>query len=196
MFVSKKVFYIISLILTSLRPTYGHVTIQIEPEDLQRFADILIHMGDIQPLIRSTAMTPTRSSRTLSTIKGISRSVLQIMGLMFTLVGANLLSTKFEPFVTSKFEFVAEVQSQQLPTTNVTKPEMLHSEICDHVFGCDENICWRTCGGETSDEEILTKAWCHTTSKSDEIDYKKCDFDHECSPCWECLGQCKSTFKG
>lgn len=188
MFVSKKIFIIILLTSTVFhRPTYGHVTIQIEPEDLQMFADILTHIGGgIQhPLvIQSTALTP-RCACILSTIKGISRGALQMFGILLTLVGANLLTSKLEPIVVAKTQFYA---------TNITESKILHPKICDHDHGCTGNMCWRTCG-ETTEEEITSHSWCYTTAKADKTEYQMCSVSHDCSPCWDCLTPCKSTAK-
>lgn len=179
----KKLFIIILLTSTLFqRPTYCHVTIQIEPDDLQRFADILMQIGETQQhqtlfINRATS----RSACILSSLKGLSRGVFQMVGILLTLVGANLLTTKLEPFVGVK---------TQAQFTNITASKMMQPKICHHDYGCDENLCWRSCGG-TPEEEERQMSWCYTTSsKSDKTGYQKCTFSYECSPCWDCLSQC------
>lgn len=49
---------------------------------------------------------------------------------MLSLVGANLLTSVLEPFT----------NTQMYKNTTLTP-----SQICKSDFGCDHNLCWRTC---------------------------------------------------
>lgn len=62
------------------------------------------------------------------------------------------------------------------------------SEMCKGDFGCDRNLCWRSCDRTVGKNG--TDSWCYTKAKPDSSNYQKCKFPHDCSPCWDCLGVC------
>lgn len=190
--IASKKFLVIFLLTSTLfhQPVNNHVIVQIEPEDVQRFADILmqIHGGDIgihpqQLVIQSRT---TKSVCSLLMIRKISQSVIQLVGIMLTLVGANLLTTKLESHA---------VVQPQMTMENITGPKKLQLKLCQHEYGCDQNMCWRTCGGTTEQEEVEKQSWCYTKSSSKKDEYQMCNLSTECSPCFECLGPCKSSLK-
>lgn len=172
----KMQFFVIVLLLSNFchqhrYQTNAYVTIQIEPEDIQNIGDILMqfqqHRLVINPQSRYVQIIPL--------CKSFSRAILQMMGIMLTLVGANVLTSKLESFT-----IVPQV-------TNITTLHKIRpSQLCPHEFGCDGNLCWRTCDGE----KMIGQSWCYT-SKKNETEFQKCNFSHECSPCWDCLTSCE-----
>lgn len=181
MHISKNIFVIILLSSTLFhRPADSYVTIQIEPDELQRFADIILQIGGMQqhyqPIVIGPSTT-TRNACILSSIKALSRGAFQMMGIMLTLVGANLLTSKLEPFV----------NQPQFSAMNITSSKP--TEMCKFDFGCDNNLCWRTCDGANKN----SLSWCYTTSKHKEPEFQTCKYSHDCSPCWDCLGNCRAT---
>lgn len=64
------------------------------------------------------------------------------------------------------------------------------SEMCKGDYGCDRNVCWRSCDRTDAHGKNRTDSWCYTKSKPEAQQYHKCKFPHDCSPCWDCLGVC------
>lgn len=172
------VFVLLFLTSSSLYHVSGHIIIHIEPADLHQIGEILVqHMQEQQ---EHSIIPRSRSSRSVAFIK-ISQSVFQLVGILLTLVGANLLTAKLEPFVVHQI--------------NINKPTITPPEMCNNDFGCDSNMCWRTCNvvDNVSNEQKkdITQSWCYTTSKANYSNYHSCIFSSECSPCWSCVGSCK-----
>lgn len=170
----------IIFILFSLFYTYSHahIVIDIEPDELQRVAEILVQSYLSQNFSPRTVIT---RNIVLSHIKKITSSTVQLCGIMITLVGANLLTKIFEPSIApSQYSFADNITS--------ASASIIPSELCKRDFGCDRNVCWRTCGEEMVDGE--RNKWCYTSPKSEIRDYQQCVHSYDCSPCWECIGVC------
>lgn len=158
-------------VLICLNQFNAHISIDIEPEELQRFGEILVHSYMTRDLLHNHAT---------SVCKKVLVNTAQLFGIMFSLVGANLLTNTLQPFVS----FNPQADQLVITMNDTLKP----SEICKHDFGCDGNLCWRSC-----DDEINTSlSWCYTVEKIRMNEIKTCEFSHECSPCWSCIGACKS----
>lgn len=125
MFVSKM--SIIVLFLCALQ-TKAHITIDIESDQLQKLGEILVETYLDHHLLHRPRTT---TSVFVSNLRKIGVSMIQMIGIMFTVVGANLLSIKFEPF-TKEVNFNENL---------VNKTILLPCEICKNDFGCDRNIC-------------------------------------------------------
>lgn len=127
-------------IILSLFSIHGHITIEIEPEDLNRISEILqtiINEQQLQPIIRST----TRNS-IIPVLKKITCSVFQMLGIMLTLVGANFITMKMEPSML-----------QQTSDTNISSLALIEPPgICKSDYGCNANLCWRTCNENDSND--------------------------------------------
>lgn len=156
------------------------ILIDMEPEEIQRLGQILV-----QAYIKQEASTTA-----MSKMKRVTTNVLKLSALMFTLVGANILTTKFELLI-----FRSGVQmntsTHVLPPINITQPDL----CVDNDYGCDDNMCWRTCKEfiDSDSEHVDSEkdiAWCFTTPNRKEKHYHHCVYTHECSPCWSCLGSC------
>lgn len=172
------------------------VTIEIDPSEFDRINDILQTYMPI-PLTTSTR----RRSAVFTLVKSILFGLMQLAGIMLTLVGANLLTTKLEPFAVSKPYMGTNAVNSTLPfaenrlvnsTGNNPVNTSMPSEDLNIDFGCDEFKCWRTCvitEGEKSGE----KSWCFTTPKPTEINYHRCIFMEECSSKWNCVHPCQTV---
>lgn len=166
------VFIIILLFTTILNSNAnGYITIEIEPDDVYQLSNIL------QTFLENNQIPTTRTRSSirhiiLPLIKSFSRGIIQMLSIMLTLVGANLITMKMESSV------VIVNQTEQTTT----------HEICKHDFGCTENICWRTCE-ETNDKKEEQK-FCFTSPYSNMTNFHPCTFTHECSPCWKCTTAC------
>lgn len=146
----------------------AYITIDMEGEKFKQLGELLVESYIEQSLILST-------SRLRGNCKKITQSIVQIGSIMFSLVGANLLTGVLQP---SAIENTPIEENRSVSTRSIKfKP----SEVCKGHFGCDQNICWKGCGNNTL-------SWCFTTRDSQKI--QVCTADIECSPCWDCLGHC------
>lgn len=148
------------------------ITIEIEPSDIHQLSEILQNYIEHQniPVVRKQSILPMK--------KKISVGIFQMMGILFTLVGANLLTTKLDPIV---------IASNAIYNNSTFIP----SEMCKYDFGCDDNVCWRTCEKAVNNISHMN-SWCYTTSPGEKPSFQKCIHSYECSPCWDCLGPCHS----
>lgn len=166
---------IIILLFTSILHTNGYITIEIEPDDVHQLSDILQMFIENQQI-------PTRTQYSLrrnifSLLKSFSRGIVQLISIMMTLVGVNLITMKMESSI------------MLLNQTEQTTTHMFaHREICKHDFGCTENICWRTC--EETNERKAEQKWCFTSSYPNISNFQPCTYSYECSPCWSCSTSC------
>lgn len=165
------------IILFTKMFTSAHLVIDIEPEEMQRIAEVLV-----ENYISHNLTPRTTSTRNIvfSHIKKISLGVVQLMGITLSLVSANLITSKFEPVIESD----ATINNDNI---TVLKPS------CNRDFGCNRNVCWRACDADSSDNgKNKSLSWCFTTPKPEARKYQQCIHSHDCSPCWECLGGCHS----
>lgn len=103
---------------------------------------------------------------------------------MLSLVGANLLTRALEP--------TSELQPNIIENTLIYQNSTFKpSEICKSDFGCDGNICWRSCIAEVNNEgKENVQSWCYAAPKSADRKFHPCERATDCSPCWECTGPC------
>lgn len=182
-------FFVLVTMFLSIQAN-GSIVIDISDDNLQRFGEILVQHYVDQQL---SAMTMSTKSLILPKVKVISRSVLKMFAVMLTLVGANLL--------TSLFEFSNNNSNNQITNQIISNVSI---NFCDHFdFGCEKNICWRVCekqmdsvpniiAEKNKSTNALISSWCFTSSNPDQHEFQHCVYDHDCSPCWKCLGSCES----
>lgn len=169
-------FAIICILFAAL--SHGAIVIDIEPEEMQRIAEILVE-NYLEHNLTPRAIL-SRRDQVIIQVKKISLCLTKLMGITMSLVGANLITSMFE--------------SNALPPmiTNATSENSTAkkpSELCNRDFGCDRNICWRACDVDPINKEF-SESWCYTTPKPEMHTYQQCIYSHDCSPCWECLGSC------
>lgn len=152
MIITKFLFYIFIIDITICN---GHITIDMEPDELQRMGEILVETYLHQQLTHRLA-----SSVLLSHGKIFVYGAMQLIGLLLTLVGANIARTRLEHFLlpTSRVVNISAA-------LNVSNFEP--SKLCKRDFGCDDNICWRTCDDKLGVSEE-NKSWCYTSPKTNE----------------------------
>lgn len=171
----------VSLIFILFSITHAHLVIDIEPEEMQRIAEILVENYLANNLTPQTAVA---RNTVLSHIKKISFGIIQLFGITISLVSANLLTSLFEPTIVTP----PEINSNSV---NITNHETM--EMCNRDFGCSENVCWRSCDAGSTNQiqnKNNQKSYCYTTPKPESHKYQQCIYAHDCSPCWECLGSC------
>lgn len=116
-----------------------------------------------------------------SRIKKLAFSFLQMFGIMIALVGAKLLTTQFDRLLNTPVSTVENILKNS--TINHTQ-----TENCEDDFGCNRNLCWRTCKINSTNSQ--QQAWCYTTSDPKLNKTQQCMHPQECSPCWECVSLC------
>lgn len=174
-----KVVIVFTLFFTSIDAV---IQIDIEPSELQSIGEVLVESYFHHNLIQRE---PSLRNTILTKIQNVSITVLQLIGVTASLVAANVLTpmlqTKIEPTTTTIVE-------KTYQNSNIT---LIPSKMCPHDFGCDQNVCWRSC--DTGVKGDNGKSWCYTTSNHQLKKYHQCIKPHDCSPCWECLGVCHTA---
>lgn len=166
----------------------ANVVVDIDPDELQRIAEILVENYLLHNLSPTT--TPMRN-KFLMHVKKISGSFSQLCGITLSLVGANLITS----WIQSSTPIINTQETAHKCQANYSS--FNPSKICDKEFGCDRNICWRSCDDVHDGNKTLinTHSWCYTTPTHSSHTYQQCIYPHDCSPCWECLGGCHSKRK-
>lgn len=161
--------------------TKAHITIQIEPSQISKICEIihaLIHQNQIE-------MHPSSRFRlclsVLPYVKSMMRGLVQMFGIMMTLVGANLITSRMKASLTNN-----QLNAIAIPHPAVT----MQMDICKNAYGCNSNLCWRTCGQANDTNKNAKQKLCITT-KPNGTSYETCEQAHQCSPCWSCLSRCQ-----
>lgn len=177
----------ILILLINLTYCQTNIVLGIDPDDLQKIAELLVEnyiTHNVKPRYIST------TSRVLAQLKKVSSSTLQLFGITMSLVGANLLTSVLDPKITPTI--VGNSASTIFEPThaplvgNITS--VASTEACEKFVGCDGNVCWRSCYTTNNN----TKSWCYTSPNPAIRDYHRCNHAHECSPCWECISACQT----
>lgn len=153
----------------------------MDNESLERLGEMLIE----NYISNNLRARQTLSSTMWSKIGSILAFVLQMIGVTGSMIAAHIFSPYFEKAFKSK----ENPQPQRPAITFLSQVRYNNGTfspgiLCPNDFGCDRNLCWRTCyheGNQTS--------WCYTR-KPDKRGYVQCIETPDCSPCWECLGHC------
>lgn len=126
----------------------------------------------------------TKNQLIISKCYKFSIAVGQYIGVTVSLVAANLITAMLET------KPISIMQTYTPSKINIIKPS---SRTCKNDFGCDDNICWRACPNITSDRENISMlSWCFTSPEPQNHKFERCNHNHDCSPCWPCLGACHS----
>lgn len=191
---SKKMFHLhkIFIILCVIMHTNAIVSIDLDAAELQSIGELLVETYMRHNLIRRV---PTIKSVILTKIMRCSYSLLQMIGVTISLIAANVYS----PFFGMQFAPTTPPTPSTTTTTSttITLPANTYSKLlinpskmCPNDFGCDRNICWRSCSSDGKEDSAVS--WCYTTSDPKSTKYAPCIHRHDCSACWECLGICHS----
>lgn len=203
MFCAEKKFFFVGILISTILYVNGSIIIDMENEDLHRMGEILVESYFQHQLMGHRPNQMASRSIILSQIKKITFNGVQLFGIMMTLVGANLLTSYFEPII--NIHSTNSVSVINTTTTSMSSATINPTKLCAYDYGCDKNVCWRTCSEYSSGYidhhnkvheekmgEETAQSWCFTTSKPKEQQFHPCEFSYECSPCWSCLGPCHS----
>lgn len=157
--------FVVFLCLISLSMT--SVVIDLEEDELQQIAAILVDNYIEHNLV------PKCNSYVSVYLKKGAANLGQFVGIMFSLVGANILTKMYE-HSTAEPTIIADINNNST----------ILSEICDfdNDHGCDAGQCWRSCGEQSE----VSNSFCFTMSKSKE----KCSSSDDCNECGECINEC------
>lgn len=171
------IFFVVCLIIC----TQSHISIDIDATELQSIGEVLVESYFHHNLIQRRISVPRTI---LSTAIKVLISVLQFIGVTGSLIAANI----FTPWFQSSPTTITPTNVNNIKTNEQYNTAIVPSKICPHDFGCDRNVCWRSC--HTNEKETNVKSWCYTRLNLKSNDYVECAHPHDCSPCWECLGVC------
>lgn len=166
-----KVIIAITLIVIFLNNTSAHISIDLDPEELQRLGEILVQSYFEHNLL---------SNRAISQCKKITNGIYQSFGIMVSLVGANLITNMLQPYMP-----VGSIMQESYPAS-IVHSTFKPTDNCDYEFGCDSGLCWRACDNTFN----ISHSWCFSSPKIQENNFQPCTFPHDCSPCWDCLSLC------
>lgn len=83
----------------------SQISIQIQPEDIENLSEFIVNFMRQREVPQVQVETP--SSR-LKMFNSFSKGTLKMFGLMFTLIGATILSTRFENAISKYQSFCDE----------------------------------------------------------------------------------------
>lgn len=151
------------------------IAIDLYKEELQQIAAILVENYVETNLVRKQNVNFSKY------VKKTATNVGQFMGIMFSLVGANILTKMYEHTMEPLSPFTDEGNLNTSITEEI-------DDICNHKYGCDNGLCWRTC----NEKSKFSKTICYTKTISEEFK-EKCSSADDCTPCGECISDCKNT---
>lgn len=163
----------------------AYISINIDPEDFDQVSDFLhTIMINEQP----QSMMQTRKNYLLKSLlkKSIYGSI-QLLGVMITLIGANVISTILIPEVPVVQDKQQEIIFQNQNDSNISN--LKYSEMCNIDFGCNRNLCWKSCNTIVDGKNL----WCYTSPKAHAggiRDFHHCIDMDDCSICWDCIEPC------
>lgn len=150
----------------------AYISINIDPEDLDRVSDFF-HAIIINEQSQTLMHIPTRCI-IIKWIKKMVFGMIQLISVMLALVGSNIISSKLIPD--------CQVQQQQnyepetvFQTRNKSSDIIAkYVEMCDFDFGCDRNLCWRSCNRLVQGKKL----WCHASPHA--RDFQRCNDSNDC----------------
>lgn len=142
------------------------ISIDIEPEELERIAAILVESYISQNVRPHPHQIASLKRNILLWLKKASSTFIPLVGITSSLVAANLLTTWFQsphnveiietPLI-QNVSFATENSFMQ--SENTTPLQIL--DICKREYGCHDYICWRTCGVQEQNKT----SWCFIAPK-------------------------------
>lgn len=170
------------------------ISINIEPDDLERVSDFFHELMNANNQIPSSIRQRNIIVKMMK--KGIMSSI-QLIGVMMTLVGANIISSYWIPEHgqiqqnPKLFQHIGQPPKELEQEQRKTKihnfyQSISRAEICQIDFGCYKNICWRSCHSNIQDKNL----WCYTAPTPNARELYRCNDTSDCFICWECVEPC------
>lgn len=171
--VSHKFFILLTIVVTiQFARARIDVSVDMNPLELQSLGAIMVETYLRHNLIQRL---PTPANAILNFILKIPGAIYNFFNLTASLICAGIIT----PILHENYFHSNTVKSEPEAVASVL------TKKCAHDFGCERNICWRTCHSATK-----KNAWCYTSPDIKHHKYQQCFYAHQCSPCWECLGPC------
>lgn len=175
-----------SIFLTLIFCTFtaARIFVTFDDDDLDRIVDFFetIHINNNNNNNNHIYNLPTPPNRCRigRHIKKIVGGLMQLAGIMVTLVGATYISTRLD---------ASPAHTVMAPPTASVAPEIMHiNDTCNayYGYGChkEHKICWRACTVKNKD------FWCYTAPDPTVQRLKYCKRNEDCLPCWECGEGC------
>lgn len=189
--------------------TNGRLRINFDSDDLERIGMAVVEAYFHRNLIRRSRFNLTNSHAFWVYTRKISINILQLLGITISLVSANILTSIYQQniihFATQQnFTHMTSVTSA-IPESPATQPRILlndinkwnnndtcagPSQLCPYNFGCDNNLCWRSCKVESKNSNANVKVFCYTTANPITKKLQQCVHLNDCSSCFHCVGLC------
>lgn len=167
--------FIFSFFISSI---FSHITINIDPDDLESVADFFVSFIEQYQQQQHFLQLPSTNSAFFKIMKKSFCKIVNLFGIMMTLVGAS--------FITSIIEFNSDVLYEKSINFENQKPNGNVSDECVIDYGCRDNLCWRKCFSRERDADL----WCYTSSNPIGRSYQRCNSTFDCSSCFECIETC------
>lgn len=170
--------------------SFCYITIEIEPDDICQINDILqsiINQNQHHVQLQNQRKTFIRAF--IPMLKTFTVSILQMIEITITLVSSNLITTQMEPIILHKQIVINN--SSNVETKTISQQE----NICkQNNYGCNANICWRTCNEKDADNlHQKGQTICFTSASVDKNEHQTCKNNSDCSPCWNCITSCQAV---
>lgn len=172
----------------------AYIIIEIDQSELHQIAEVLLGISGVNH-VRHTTSVIQKNNIIVAEIKKIALGLIKLAGITASLVAANLITTKLETdskpsqiihTTTTAKTMITTPASAQIK--NITKIKPI--EKCNYDYGCGKNICWKSCHEINESQTDQRNTWCYTTSNKTKRTHMQCIDATDCSPCWECAGQC------
>lgn len=156
------------------------IAINIDPEDLDQVSDFFQSV-----IVQTSAPMPTNRRVIIPLIKKMTYSTIQLLGVMMTLVGANILSSFLTPDVAMSRQ-QQQQQSEIIFRNFSNNIEPKYAEMCKIDFGCNKNRCWKSCNTVVGGKNL----WCYASPEYHARNLQHCEVVSDCSLCWDCIEPC------
>lgn len=165
-----------------------------------------------QILFRSQLIYRERNKKSVMYhARKVTVSLIHLAGLTMSMFCASMLAVRYE-LNFAPFQAVTSFSNGNTNMNNITY--MNNNTNMDNItrvvnttntaatpvdtwglfFGCENNVCWRTCFvsvPHTVNFDNNTEQFCFTTPNAKTRSFYHCEYDEECAPNWECFGECE-----
>lgn len=163
----------------------AHISVDIDPEDLERIGEFFQNLVINRREHQYDVVQPRFRFKIMKIVKQTTLAIIQLCGVMMALVGSNLFTAFLSPMQQQQYQ----QQQEQTDVHELLKNISQTNGNCIINFGCNKNVCWKTCynvDGDVKNQQL----WCFTAPNPKTREYQRCDTHTDCSPCWECLEEC------
>lgn len=186
---ASKIFTTLFLILTTVRLVQSSDTENFSASELQSLGSVLVETYLRYNLIQRLPRVSTMPCFILHHLYKFTAGTCQFC----ILTGSLTISAVLGPIAQQWYDkwqnenVNVNVNVNKEPTRAIVTSKINPSH-CKNDFGCDRGICWRTCNKNMKNTNNV--GWCYSAPDVKAHKYQLCNFSHECSGCWHCIGPC------